>query len=318
MNTICRDIFRAIHENKWLSIEYKNKQEEITKYWIGIIDLNPMNRTLQVEGLHLGQFSTMKLNIFIDSILSSNVIDGSYFDVAVSLKEDIQLNSHKYISLFHHVSNLKLLNYYTDCNKMDSVPYKTEYSLINHFDGDCISSGDYHLTTEQFQEIVINFQYGNTNNSLNRRIKQLALNVLSVPVKQGLYVLAYREMRLDVKGKCLKPAEEISICTEFTIDGTWQSIRKFLDADDYELLNDFEKNAELIKDRITESNKQIKGVDDMPYLIAIGRDIMLDLHDEYKAIDDMFQRNEITAPIQAFLVIWCRSLPAERYFPLRF
>lgn len=31
MNSICRDIFQAIHENKWLSIEYKNRQEEVTK-----------------------------------------------------------------------------------------------------------------------------------------------------------------------------------------------------------------------------------------------------------------------------------------------
>lgn len=26
MNTICRDIFRAIHEEKWLSLEYRNGQ----------------------------------------------------------------------------------------------------------------------------------------------------------------------------------------------------------------------------------------------------------------------------------------------------
>ena len=101
MNTVCRDIFRAIHENKWLSIEYKNKQEGITKYWIGIMDVNPMKRSLCVEGLHLGQLSTIGLNIYIDSILSSNVIEGSYFDVKESLKEDIQLNQQKYISLFH-------------------------------------------------------------------------------------------------------------------------------------------------------------------------------------------------------------------------
>lgn len=61
----------------------------------------------------------------------------------------------------------------------------------------------------------------------------------------GLYVLAYRGMSIDVKNRCLKPADEVTICTEFTIDGSQQSIRKFLDADDYELLNDFEKNAEL-------------------------------------------------------------------------
>ncbi len=209
MNTVCRDIFRAIHENKWLRIEYKNKQEDITKYWIGIIDVNPIKRILRVEGLHLGQYSTIELNIYIDSILSSNIVEGSYFDVKESLKEDIQLNQQKYASLFHHVSNLKILNYYIDCNRLDSVPYKAEYSLIDHFDGDCVQGKDYYLTPGQFQEIVSNFQYRSTNNAKNKRIKQIALNVLSVPMKQGLYVLAYREMRLDVIRKCLKPAEEI-------------------------------------------------------------------------------------------------------------
>lgn len=300
MNQICRDIFRAIHEDKWLSIEYKNKQEEITKYWIGIIDVNPVKRMLKVEGLHLGQYSTAELSIYVDSILSSNLIDGSYYETKTSLKEDINLNPQKYISLFHHISNLKILNYYIDCNKLDCVPYKSEYSLINHFDGDCIRDGDYYLTQEQFQEVVTNFQYRSAQDSQNIKIKQLALNVLSVPMQRGLYVLAYRNMLLDVKRKCLKPAKEISICTEFTIGGVQQSIRKFLDADDYELLEDFENNAERIKDKITENNKQIKGVDDMPYLIAIGRDIILDLNEEYKAVSDMFQNDEVTAPMQAF------------------
>lgn len=38
MNNVNRDIFRAIHEGKWLKIEYKNKNEQITKYWIRIMD----------------------------------------------------------------------------------------------------------------------------------------------------------------------------------------------------------------------------------------------------------------------------------------
>ena len=29
MNQICRDIFRAIHEGKWLKIEYRNKADQI-------------------------------------------------------------------------------------------------------------------------------------------------------------------------------------------------------------------------------------------------------------------------------------------------
>ena len=57
MNQICRDIFRAIHEGKWLKIEYRNKADQITKYWIGIRDLDPVKRTLKVDGLHLGLYT---------------------------------------------------------------------------------------------------------------------------------------------------------------------------------------------------------------------------------------------------------------------
>lgn len=79
MNQICRDIFRAIHEGKWLKIEYRNKAEQITKYWIGIRDLDPVKRTLKVDGLHLGLYTLGEYDkIYIDSILSTDVIEGTY------------------------------------------------------------------------------------------------------------------------------------------------------------------------------------------------------------------------------------------------
>ena len=57
MNQICRDIFRAIHEGKWLKIEYRNRADQVTKYWIGIRDLDPRSRTMKVDGPHLGQLT---------------------------------------------------------------------------------------------------------------------------------------------------------------------------------------------------------------------------------------------------------------------
>ena len=48
MNSIHRDIFKAIHEGKWLKIEYLNKEGKRTNYWIGIRDLDPRNKTLKV------------------------------------------------------------------------------------------------------------------------------------------------------------------------------------------------------------------------------------------------------------------------------
>jgi hypothetical protein len=272
---------------------------------------------MRVEGLHLAKYTVMDLKIFIDSIQSSAIIDGSYFPTSEELIHDIQYHPTKYQTLFDHVANLKILNYLEDCSKLDTVPYKTEYALIDHLDGDW--QEEYCLDAEQFQEIVTNFQYGakNKNNrAMNRKIKQLAMNVLSVHTPQGLYVLAYRKMRLNVKAHTLRQDEEIEICTEFTINGNKQSIRQFLDAEDYDLLNDFENNLELIKDRITQSNRQIKGVDDMPYLIAIGRDIILDLHSEYEAIHKMYEEDTTTIPIKAFFGDLLRQVDRRKDYPI--
>ena len=71
--------FRAIHEGKWLKIEYRNKADQVTKYWIGIRDLDPRSRTMKVDGLHLGQLTIGEYDrIFIDSILSTEIIEGTY------------------------------------------------------------------------------------------------------------------------------------------------------------------------------------------------------------------------------------------------
>lgn len=316
MNIVCRDIFRAIYEGKWLSIEYKNQNEEVTRYWVAVLDINLRDQSLKVDGLHLAKYSVTRLKIFIASILSSHVIEGSFYSENIRLKEDIRLNPHKYAAVFQNVANLKILNYLSECNKLDNTPYKTEYFLITHLDGDSISKGYYYLNQEQFQQIVSNFQYQTQKNPMNYKIKQLAMNVLSIHTKKGLYVLAYRSLMLDVSKKCLRPSRDVTICSEFSINGLKQSIRKFLDADDYTLLDDFEANQELIKDKLTKQNPQINGVDDMPYLIAIGRDMILDLHSEYAGIEKMYEQNTQTVPIRAFFGDLVAASKNKKNYPI--
>lgn len=78
MTSICREIFKALHEGKWLTIEYRNKNDKLTKYWIGIKGLNKDKRMLTVDGLHLGFLTCKVLNIYIDSIASASVVEGTY------------------------------------------------------------------------------------------------------------------------------------------------------------------------------------------------------------------------------------------------
>ena len=133
------------------------------------------------------------------------------------------------------------------CSKLDATPYTTDYELVRYIDGDQVRDGEYQLSEEQFKEIVTNFQRRmnrGTQQGKTLHIQKLALNILSIHTKNGLYVLAYRNLNLDVKNKAFKPDEDITICTQFTIGGEQENIRRYLDADENELLSDFEKNLE--------------------------------------------------------------------------
>lgn len=300
MNNICRDIFKAIHEGKWLSIEYKNVDQKISKYWIGIKGIDLKYKRLCVDGMHLGELTIKELNIYIDSILSSTLLDGTYFPVNGSLTEDIKLYPDKYRELFDSVPNLQILNYLCDCSRLDATPYRCDYTLVQHFDGNSFTGGLYRLSNDQFSHIVKHFQSKAHSEQNETHIRQLALNILSVNCKQGLYVLAYRKLYLDVKEHVMRPAENITLCHEFTIDGEKLSLHQFLDADDLSLLDNFERNLERVKDCIMQNCGYRTNVDDMPYVFAIGLDIPIDLKHEYDAILDMYNAGNVTAPIQAF------------------
>lgn len=319
MNTISHHLFRAIHEGKWLSIEYKNKNKEITRYWIGINDLYPKERALSVSGLHLAKCTLGDFpRIYIDSIRSSAIVEGSFHPVNRRLIQDMEEHPHKYRDLFHHPANLKILNYLSDCNRLDTTPYRSRYSLISGLDGQQPEYGIYRLRDDQYRELIHSFQQRQAAEKKKKRAvtRQLCMNLLSIPTGKGLYVLAYRRMNFDVAKKRLIADPDITICREFTLEGETLSIRRFLSEEYLDLLEDFEKNQEQIKDQITKGNPQIQGVDDMPYLLTLDRDLPLDLNQEYESILDMYSRDEVTMPIKAFFGELTRQPVRRKQYPV--
>lgn len=309
-----RNIYKAIHEKKWLGIEYSNSQGMITKYWIAILSIDVVNLKMKVKGLHLAQYTVANLNISIKSILTSSIIEGSFYENGEDLIADIDDNPEKYSAIFNNITNMSIFNYLSECNKLDTVPYTYDYDIIKSFDGQW--NGEYKLSNEQFGQIIRSFQYDSKNSNANRTIKQLSLNVLSINTPKGLYVLAYKKLKLDVTQKTLVQDTETIVCTEYTVNGNKQSIRKYLDAEDYDLLNDFDKNIEIIKDKICEDDKYPNRVDDMPYIVAIARDIIVDLDSEYEAIHKMFEEGRETEPIKAFLGKLDRVARRTRNYPI--
>ena len=70
MTSVCRDIFKAIHEGKWLKIEYRNKFGEVTNYWIAIQKVDVKRRALTVKGIRVENSYARRYN-HIKSILMS-------------------------------------------------------------------------------------------------------------------------------------------------------------------------------------------------------------------------------------------------------
>lgn len=302
INKISRDIFKAIHEGKWIAVEYRNKQQNVTKYWIGIKNINPYKKLLIVDGLNVATSEMKELNLYYDSIIDANLIEGSFCKINSKLLEDIEEHSSRYSFIFNNVTNLKLLDYYSECNKLDNTPYRNDYKLIDELDVDVIGEGDYNLSNEQFEHLVKVYNYDAKNKSQNKmpRSVSLCMNICSIHTKKGLYVLAYKKLLFDVKNRTLTQDDEVSVCREFTVDGVKISAHWFLDADEFQLLDKFEENAELIKDLITKNNPEYNGVDDMPYVMALSRDFTINLDEEYNAILKMYEDNTVTYPIKAF------------------
>lgn len=306
MNTISKDIFRSIHEGKWLYVEYQNSDDEKTKYWISINNINIEKKSLEVTGLHLGNFTTKNLFMFVDKILATQIMDGTFYHTNKTLLEDIDVYPEKYSFIFSNIVNLKTINYLADCNKLADLPkINNEYTLIKKLDATKIQNHRYNLDDEQFKLIVNSFKKTASikkEKNINSII-QLALNVLSVHTPKGLYVLAYREVMFDVAKRSLLSGNKIKICTEFCVDGTTkQSIQNFIQSDEMEYLENIDQIPEFVKDLITENihgNKNYS-VDDCPYFICLQRNTNINLEKEYEAIIDMYANDNVTIPIQAF------------------
>ena len=304
MNDICRDIFRAIHEGKWLKIEYFNRNCETTHYWIGIKQVDVKKGRLIVDGLDVAHYQIAELIVNIQSIRKSAILDNTYFPVNEELIEDIDSNPQKYCVLFHNPFNLKVLTYYEKCNQMDCVPYTSEYKTIDFIDEQILlEAGDsFPLSDEQYQDIIksFNIRINPNGKELKRVSKKIGLNILSVNTSRGLYILAFKELMLDVTHRCLRPAKNTTVCYEYTVDGKTISAHRFLDADDYELMEDFESHRELIKDKIMNNLVRGQSVDDMPHIVELQYESILDLHSQYEGIIKMVENDNMSTPIKAF------------------
>jgi len=175
-------IGKAIREGKYLNITYKNKDGEITPFWISILDINANDE------LYVNMFNVTKdepiLNakIFISSIQTAEILKFSHYDVTDTLIKKIDEDKSLQEYDFDRFDN-NVLNYYLECYKANNDPFLHKTHLIPTLDiNELINNNPYHLTNKQ-QNIIIKEIYNNDYNTFYDY--ELALCEFSIDLKSS-------------------------------------------------------------------------------------------------------------------------------------
>jgi len=316
MNTIYHELFKAIHQGKWLTIEYQNSHGEITRYWIAVMDLDIKERRLRVQGFHLTKHTLIQTSIYLDQIITLKVVEGTIAEVNERLIQDIYENPGKYRQIFPDSVNLKILDYLLECHRLDQTPFVKQNTLLSHFDQDVFINEEATLSKPQFLQVVSFLIHQGQPSPISSQamlLQSLALNVISIPYDQGLYVLAYRRLDFDVSKRRFRLGP-LTFLRENNLDGIKVSIRQFLSPSDYWLLDEKEPDLELIRDKITERTG--KGVDDLPHLLLLENLFSFDLSKEYEAINQMANADRLSYPLKAFFGQLLQSPASTKAVPL--
>jgi len=178
MNSIGRELYKSIYMGKWVSIEYRNKTGQITNYWISIDSIDINGKRLSVKAFNIVMNAAVQdYVIYFESILSAEVVDGTYARINEELIQAIEADAKSYQFMFESTVNLSVLDYLEECNRYDNAPCATKRLLVHLLDNDVIMRGaTYQLNDSQFQSIAQAFQNDVEKDKVRLFQTQLGLN----------------------------------------------------------------------------------------------------------------------------------------------
>ncbi|WP_343330849.1 AAA domain-containing protein [Polaribacter staleyi] len=290
-------IGKAIREGKYLSIKYKNKNGEITPFWIAILDINA-NGELYVNIFNVTKDEPiLNAKIFISSIQTVEILKFSHYDVTDKLIEKITNDESLQRYEFDRYSN-NILNYYLECYKANNNPFLHKKHLIPNVDShELINQNPYQLSDKQ-QKHIIKEIYNNDYNTFYDY--ELALCEFSIDIEsRGKFVVAYRMLSYNPVEKQLKIGSKILFNSDFYIKGTKYSLSYYTDLSrtDFEALYLNDKNGTI--EQLTGNFRLGELPNTRPEIVVLGY-AQIDISNIYDQIHSEHAKKELETPLKAF------------------
>lgn len=290
-------IGKAIREGKYLSITYKNKSDEITRYWISILGINA-NDELKVNMFNVTKDTPiLDAKIYISSIQSAEILKFSQYDVAdeliKQLDEDESLSKYQ----FDRFDN-DILNYYLECYKANNDPFLHKSHMIPGLDFTILLKQSPYYLNERQQHHIIKKVYNNDYNTYYEY--ELAFCEFSIDLEtRGKFVVACRKLTYDPVAKTLHLGDETLFNPNFYIKDTKYSLSYYTDLSptDFETMY-LENKADAIG-LIGQNLRTQELPNTKPEIVVLGY-AQIDISKIYDQIQSDYANKEVQIPIRAF------------------
>lgn len=287
------NIKRAIETGELLYLDYVNKNDDNTFYFLGIKQLNFEQDKSKITGFSYNyQYKGYKkITIEINRIKDARCVEGTKNFVESKLKNYLKVPEvNKYFT--DEINEKHILNYYVDCiENSDDLTFVSTYKL-DDFDLKMLKETKRRkLSKEKIDEIL---KLLNINPEKAREKYKLAFNYECISnQKDEIVPLAYTFVILDVfKQEILIEDDQIEL--------NYKNIAKALKNHNIDG-SIYEGHIQQLKDDIQDASLKEVIFDSNPQIFKLKLDLTLSPRKEYQKIKDIiYSKGKLTPVLQAF------------------
>lgn len=289
-------IARSIQEGKYLSISYKNKNEELTDFWISIQDIN------QYDELTVNMFNVTKpepiLNatIRITRITRAELLIFSTYDVPYSLVNKIQNDESLDVYSFEKFDTT-ILNYYLECYRAGADPFLHKQYLIPEIDLHQFQGNNQYRLSDFQQNKIIKEIYGDKyqqNIGYDLAICEFSIDILG----KGKYIVAYKKLSFDPVEKTLKISTETQFNPTFYLQNIKYSLSYFSDMSPDDFEQEYKVDPMSTIELLSSNFSARELPNTRPEIVVLGYS-QIDISEIYEGINHDFNNKSLELPLKA-------------------
>ena len=294
-------ISKGIKEQKWINIEYKNFNNEITVFWIAIYDIKFKEKKFVVKMFNDNKsLDTIASEIYFDKIISAQVIELSCYDVPEELISKIENNIDLCKWLEYDTFNNNILNYYNECNFLDNDPFLKQYEMIPGIDVDVLrKEKEYKLSEQQLKDILNKIYRYDINVNRNSKF-DICISVLSIDQGNKKYLVCYYNMYFDPNKKILKVNPQLQFNKSFLIEGRKHSLFNYVNSDVEEFIKDFKEKFIEKKELLRSNLRKNEEINTRPDIFIMEREYVVNLESTFFSIQNDYLNGQLSNPLKSF------------------